>query len=383
MTRHRVHSEARLPLGEGHGFSLIELLVAMAVFLIVSAASFTLFQRHQALLSQQQGMGGLNIGLRNALTQIQIDAANAGSGVTPALGPLVPAWQVGVTITNQNPTSACNGPNYTYTGTCFDWLNVIIADPNTPPWNPQNATGGAINTHDTSQGAGTMYAAVPAGFTYTAAQYAANFKTGDTILLVSVSTTQQPTFTTVNLTAPGTAPSGRIVLTYTPTYATGVNPQDTKFNITTRAASTALGVSFQPTDWLVRLAPITYCVDATPNCVTTTPDPDNPKLMREVSGGSTDVVMDQVISFKVGAAVYDSTNDVFNYLYCDGNASDDSTCPGYNDDYTQVWSIRVTLVGRTPPNPTDPYRNLFDQGPYQVLGSSIMVNLRNLTMRSD
>jgi prepilin-type N-terminal cleavage/methylation domain-containing protein len=382
MTRHRAHSEARMPLAKGHGFSLIELMVAMAIFLIVSAASFTLFQRHQALLSRQQGLGGLNIGLRNALTQIQIDAANAGSGVTPALGPLVPAWQVGVTITNQNPTSACTGPNYTYTGTCFDWLNVILADPNTPPWNPQNSTGGAINTYDTSQGAGTMYAAVPAGFTYTAAQYAANFKNNDTILLVSVGTSQ-PTFTTVNLTAAGTATSGRIRLTYTPTSSTGVNPLGTKFNITTHAASTSLGVSFQATDWLVRLAPITYCVDATPNCVTTTPDPDNPKLMREVSGGSTDVVMDQVISFKVGAAVYDSTNDVFNYLYCDGNAASDSTCPGYNDDYTQVQSIRVTLVGRTPPNPTDPYRNLFDQGPYEVLGSSIMVNLRNLTMRND
>ena len=55
------------------GFSLIELMVAMSVFLLVSITSFTLFSRHQSLLSQEQGMAGLNIGLRNALSQLQIE----------------------------------------------------------------------------------------------------------------------------------------------------------------------------------------------------------------------------------------------------------------------------------------------------------------------
>ena len=54
-----------------HGFSLIELMVAMSVFLIISVTAFTLFSRHQSLLGQEQGVSGLNIGLRNALSQLQ------------------------------------------------------------------------------------------------------------------------------------------------------------------------------------------------------------------------------------------------------------------------------------------------------------------------
>ena len=84
----------------------------MTVFLVVSAASFTLFSRHETLLSQTQGIAGLNIGLRNALSQIQMDVVNAGSGVIQ--GPNVPAWPVGVTIINSNPTTAQCNPSATY-----------------------------------------------------------------------------------------------------------------------------------------------------------------------------------------------------------------------------------------------------------------------------
>ena len=86
------------------GFSLIELIVAMAVFLVIGGASF-LFSRHQTLLSQEQGVAGLNIGLRNALSQLQLDVVNAGYGLI--LGANVPAWPVGVTIVNSNPTTSC------------------------------------------------------------------------------------------------------------------------------------------------------------------------------------------------------------------------------------------------------------------------------------
>ena len=52
-------SSRRSPSGEAHehGFSLVELLVAMTVFLVVSAVSFELFGRHQTMLSQEQVTG--------------------------------------------------------------------------------------------------------------------------------------------------------------------------------------------------------------------------------------------------------------------------------------------------------------------------------------
>ncbi len=83
---------------------MIELMVAMAVFLVLSIASLSLFSRHETLLSQETGVSGLNIGLRNALSQLQIDVVNAGNG--QILGANVPAWPVGVTIVNTNPTAS-------------------------------------------------------------------------------------------------------------------------------------------------------------------------------------------------------------------------------------------------------------------------------------
>ena len=117
------------------GFSLLELLVAMGVFLLVSSVSFTLFSRHQALLSEEQTTVGLNIGLRNALAQIQLDVVNAGNGLI--LGTNVPAWPVGVTIQNSNPTTAQCDPTASnptrLCRACFDQLNVILADPRHHP----------------------------------------------------------------------------------------------------------------------------------------------------------------------------------------------------------------------------------------------------------
>jgi len=136
------------------GFSLLELLVATAVFLLVSGVAFTLFTRHQAVLNEEQLTVGLNIGLRNALAQIQLDVANAGNGLI--LGTNVASWPVGVTIVNNpNPsTAACNPTNltganppvYVYQNSCFDQLNVIVVDPNTPAINPCAGTGCTVST---------------------------------------------------------------------------------------------------------------------------------------------------------------------------------------------------------------------------------------------
>ena len=65
------------------GFSLVELMVAMSVFLIVGGAAVALVRRHAPLFNSAQNQAGLNITLRNAVAQLQMEVVNAGTG-TPA-----------------------------------------------------------------------------------------------------------------------------------------------------------------------------------------------------------------------------------------------------------------------------------------------------------
>jgi prepilin-type N-terminal cleavage/methylation domain-containing protein len=409
------------------GFSLVELIVAMAVFLIVAAASFTLFSRHETLLSQEQGVAGLNIGLRNALAQIQMDVVNAGYGLL--LGANVPAWPVGVTIVNSNPTtSQCNPSptNPVYTSYCFDTLNIVMVDQNTPAVQPTNScTTSPLNTSTA-----TSVTASPAAGYYAQSFYS-NFVTGDQILFVKSNGTQ---FTTALLTANGTCPgctstTGSVVLTFNSTGAGGTNTaandpismttgsvvstngttvtwgsgpyfvtngtwngqsvqiNGTSYTVSSVASTTSLTLtatagsqtsvpffygasltnSFCSTDWVLRLLPIQFSVSVA--------NASDPQLVR-TQAKVTNVVMDQVIGFKVGAAFWNNTTSTFQYDYL---ASD------YGNNFTLVRAIRVSLIGRTPPStdPTYTYRNPFDNGRYQIRGTSIIVNPRNLTMNND
>src|SRR5271166_4108091 len=95
----------RKPKGPGMpdvGFSLLELLVAMVIFLIVGGAAFTLFMRQQPFANQQLNQVGLSIGMRNAMTQLQNDLVNAGAG--QFAGANIPSWPVGVAIVNNVST---------------------------------------------------------------------------------------------------------------------------------------------------------------------------------------------------------------------------------------------------------------------------------------
>lgn len=380
MTGRAIHSRGTLRLAAARGFSLVEMLVAIAVFLIISSAAFSLFNNQQILLSQQQGLAGLNIGVRNALTQIQMDAVNGANGL--ALGAYAPSWPVGVKVVNQTPSTACNtgSPLYQFGSTCFDSLIIIIADRNTPTCNL------AANLN-TSAAAGTVNVVPTTG---TAAQYYGNFLKYDELMVVSGAGTP---FTTITLTQNATQSGSNIVLNFTPTSAPvlpllpsppgdpgGINPKDspcppagTGLCLTTDALPTYRGVNFYQssptTDWVIRLAPITYYVD--------TSNPNDPKLMRQVWGGTATAVMDQVVTFKVGAAL--ENDPTSNYYYKASAATNASG--GYNSDFTLVRSIRVTLMARTVPNGALPYRNGFDGGPYQVLGASVVVNPRNMSMR--
>lgn len=436
------------------GFSLLELVIAMGLFLVLGGASLTLFSRHETLLGKEQGIAGLNIGLRNALSQIQIDASNAGYGLI--MGANAPAWPVGITIYNSDPTAAQCNPTATnpptYAAACFDKFNVVMVDPNTPYLqlpSSYNCTTGPLYTNGTVNNiltTETTSSLVGTPGTGSSSTYYSNFKSGDQILLVKAN---GQLFTTATLSAAGTNSSPNVQLTFHDTQIGGFNYSVTSLNdpllmttpygyVTTTAGSTTVswvsgntfvtgtawnGMQIQignntnytvasvtsstsltlsaavPTgqgqtnvplltsatltnqfcsgDFVLRLLPIQYSVSVA--------NASDPQLVR-TQGTTSNVVMDQVIGFKVGAAWWDNNTSTFAYCYNTGPYCDSAnTVQGYNGNFTLVRAVRVSLIGRTTPSsdPTYTYRNLFDSGPYQIRGNSIIVNPRNLTMNND
>ena len=338
------------------GFTFIELLVAMGVFLVVGGAAFALVGQDMPLYQAQQNLGRLNLSLRNAATQFELDLANAGAGEIQDLN--VPGFPIGVTISNSAPAGGqtCNDPaTFSYGALCFDQLNIIAVNSAVPPFHPSAAvdttTGSLLLTPDAS-GANT-----DKGY----------FHNGDQLLLLSQNGAQM---TSVVLTANAIALGSNVQMSFNTTNSDGTNS----------AAHDPLGISvhgiasgndklssnFTTNDWILNLSggAIQYSVDAS--------DPTNPKLVRQ-QAGTTSVVAEQIVGFKVGATVVNGTQDSSAYDY---NAAD------YNYNYTLVRSIGITLIGRTPPNNDRNYgfRNKFDQGPYEIQGISIAVNPRNLTM---
>lgn len=337
------------------GFSLLELVVALAIFLVVSVAAFDLFSRHEAAYSQQQVINGLNISLRNALTQMQLDLVNAGTGVT--VGPDVPSWPIGVTVTNGSGVGCDPTTTHSYVASCFDSFSVIQVDPNTPPVHPAVSGTNCVSTTSS-----TFFVSPPSGLSLSAT--AALFHTGDQLLFLKSDGSQM---TTARLTSDGQVTGSTVKLQHNPTGAGGIND----------AANDPLGISLNPnnklgdtfcqSDWVLKLSPLSYAVDLS--------NPSDPQLVR-ISGGTSTVVADQVIGFKVGVALFNdgSSSDTGTYNY-------DASSYGY--DFTRIRAVRIWLVVRTQPgiNPTDNFTNTFDHGNYHVLGGSVVVNPRNLSMK--
>ncbi len=116
------------------GFTLIELMVAITVFLMIGAAAMSLFKQHASLFNDQQYQIGLNVSLRNALAQMENDVVNAGTGWYNAANN-VASWPIGVKIVNNTAGGATCHPagTATYNAACFDTLSLIVPDPTTPP----------------------------------------------------------------------------------------------------------------------------------------------------------------------------------------------------------------------------------------------------------
>jgi hypothetical protein len=257
-----------------------------------------------------------------------------------------------------------------------------------------------VTTSLTTSPAGDIYLAPSgsaAGYASAAAATAAagNYKSGDQLLFVTNSGSQ---YTTIKLSANATTGTGALnvliklpVASHTTTSATtpGLNTAGAsgpdKYDMTTHANS-MLGESFCPTDWVLRLIPIQYAVDIS--------NPTNPTLTRTVAGVaqtlSQKTLATQIIGFKIGASLFNSTTDTDSTTYCFDAKKYDSNCPGIADgssgawtyNYTLVRSVMVSLIGRTRPvtDPTYVFRNSFDSGPYEIQGVSVVVNPRNMSM---
>jgi len=372
------------------GFTLIEFMVAMAMFLVLGGAVFQMFAKQAPAFSRQQNLAGTSIALQNAVSQMQIDLANAGTGYYP--GDLIASAPIGATIVNQpSGAGACNvSATFTYTSACFDALNILTLNPSIPPKHPTDITGGTASTICSSINSSPFYIQPDAGKTTT--QTAAEFQAGDQVLLITTGGA------THSITGPtggnsANASSGTLVNSFVLTGAptAGGNYVSLPFNAAAAgtlytgdslkisdSSSTNLGGAFCGADWVMKLEPTTYKVDATTN-------PQDPTLQR-VQNGNTDNIAEQIIGFKVGAATWNSTlnTSTLTYSFYAPNLKT-ATPPGYGSNFELVRSVRVTMIGRTNPNPDPSYtfRNTFDGGPYQVLDATVVINPRNMTMNGN
>lgn len=383
---------ARRQYSREAGFTLVELLVAALIFGVISAAAFGLMAQHQPLFNQQQSEAALNIAMRNAVAQMQVDIVNGGAGYYSTVN--IPNWPVGVAISNNVVTSAedCH-TGTTYGANCFDSFTVITSDPNTLPVNPSSTSSASlptsgtcstttVNTNAGGAGSGSLYLLPPAGVTATT--YKGNFNSGDLILLVKGDGSK---YTVVQLNGTiatgsyGTPAKSYVVLPFNATgtaVGLGANTASndpTGMSVNSSDYTTNL---FCDTDWVIRLTPIKYDVDITT-------DPTNPTLRRTVLvQGQTPAangvpLVNQVIGFKVGASLIGSSSTL-PYDF-DASTFTSTTSPG-GYDFTLVRSVMVSLVGRTTPatDPTYVFRNSFDGGPYQIQGVSVVINPRNMSM---
>ena len=335
------------------GFSLVELTVAMAVFLVIGGAAVALVKMHVPIFTSQQNQTGLNLSMRNAVAQMQIDVVNAGTGYYQGVN--IPSWPIGITVVNSAPGTGCyDSTAKTYSSTCFDTLNVIAMDQNTPPSNPSDIGANCVSTTSSS------LFVTPVGTT-TLAQLAADFHSGDQLLLVKSDGSQM---TTTILTGDGAVTGGKVKLPHNPTGAAGTNTTaNDPLALSNSADSNKLGVQFCNTDWVLKLAPITYQVDAS--------DPTDPKLTR-TEGGQTNVIAEQIIGFKVGASIWNGgTDSTYNF---------DAKTYSTPYDWSLIRAVRVSMIGRTPADVKNTFRNSFDGGAYKIESVSVVINPRNLSM---
>jgi hypothetical protein len=367
-------------------------MVAMAVFLIVGGAAINLVRSHMPLFNTAQNQTVLNITLRNAVAQMQMEVVNAGTGYSGAGA--VAFSPMGATIQKAaKPT--CNA-TATYGPGCFDSLSLISVDTTVPPLSPSSDPLGAVGIDTTAST--TIYLTFPgnpAGAT--AVQYAAwaaSLKSGAELMLVQggtdvTSPSGQPSFSIVVLKNDAVANATNIQLT-----TTGLNQKNVACGTSSTGTASGIPPAADPLnlydigecgrfvgnftspglDYVVKLvAGVTYSVDAT--------NAANPRLVRTTAAGAQDIIAEQIIGFTVGA--WSSQRCLKPHakpcvaVPVPGYTTDPDD---YNSDWASVRSIQVQLVARATPNSDNvsTFKNTYDQGPYQVQAISVVINPRNL-----
>lgn len=389
------------------GTTLLELMIAVAMFIVISTAAFLLLNQQQNASIGLNGQMGLNMALRNTVSLLQMDLANAGSNYYQDTN--ISSSALGVTMINRVvPASAGSGcytpavggaPFGTYGANCFDQLNIIQVDSTYPVVNATDTSGanGTGNCWATTTGnvygqAGVMNPSSVTPTTLSLAATAASYKVNDQLLLVK---NGGAAYTSVVLTAVPTVAGSAVKFTFAATNANGSNAlANDPLNITAcsnvtpcppaSVTTSKFATSFCGNDWILKLAPITYQV----NSVNDYASNQNPTLTR-TQGGVTSNVMEQVIGFKVGGSIWNDPDtlgiDVTNYNYDASSYTLNPASTGAQNganayDFTLLRSIRISLIGRTAPVYTKNYvyRNTFDSGPYQVQGAAVVVNPRNM-----
>ncbi|HTU35551.1 MAG TPA: prepilin-type N-terminal cleavage/methylation domain-containing protein [Candidatus Acidoferrum sp.] len=454
------------------GFTLIELMIAMAVFVIVAGAAFTLFNKQAQLVTHQQNLSAVNIGLRNAMAQMEMDLSGSALDLfrnVPVGG--VGPNQISLGVIVQNNVAGAPGVAncavntstwaYPISSACFDSLEIM--------GNPKACSGcTAANTtsypnipvlvsidssaDNTSSGSAIYVVdATPSPTdTVSNATIASNLVAGDELLIMNannkptgtppsnppvcqsgLSYSDQSSFcmTVITLTSNAVVasspacPNSYLSCIKLPSYhATSSNGTPTTLDdplgimINALAPNgynyyNAISPTYGPFNsanqgYVIDLgsagssSSIWYAVEQNPA------NSSDTQLVRCVGApcapGTGQVLTDQVVGFKVGTALWNADPNVtetdlasYSYnaaQYCNGAIWQSSTnqgtpcatAPTNNDpfDFSLIRSIRVSLIARTTPN-MDPalpsFKNGFDNGPYLVQQSSVVVDLRNMS----
>lgn len=376
MENHKVRvSRCPSRVSRSAGFSLVELMVALGVFLVIGGAAFSLVTKHLPVFTSQQNQAGLNFGLRNAAAQLQIDGANAGSGFYNGVD--IPGWPIGITV-ESGSGDGCHAPGtQEYHDACFDRLNVIRIDPSTPPAVISN---GGHNTATSS-----ILTVQPWNPSVSISDLASHFKENDLVLVLKNDGTKM---TATRLSKAGQAAGNKVQLQHNSTAADGTNSTvDDIYQLTT-TSNNKLQTEFDDGDWVLRLAPSVYTVDAT--------DPTNPKLAKlnpddsdcspRKSDGAVNaapfdskcIIAEQIIGFKVGAQLVDEPNATADADDCNPFCYD--SLNAYGNDWSRIRGIRATLIARTPPGIGSESYNTFDKGHYKIEAISVVVYPRSLSI---
>ncbi|MGC2209893.1 MAG: prepilin-type N-terminal cleavage/methylation domain-containing protein [Candidatus Korobacteraceae bacterium] len=325
------------------GFTLLELIVTLAVFSVLGLAAVMVSSQSARVSITQQAQSTLNVAVRNATAQIETDVINSGTGYFPTYN--IPGAPMGIVVSHVGPGLD--------TLTILSFSPTIIAHPTS-------------NVNTTS---GTITVAPIAPMTATTLQQ--GYSVGNEIMMLSATNLNAdgwPTVTTFPITAVGACSScTSFTLSYTPNTtpaspSTGAWAADPLYVSSTYATDAqgnpVLGTSFTASDWVLNTSSIVYQISGN-------------QLTRTVNNGTVSTlgaVMDNnVIGFQVGVELYNTTNtSTFTY-------ATSATGPIVANP-RDIRAIRISFITQTAANAVSPS---IDEG------TTVIINPRNLSMHDN